>query len=76
MTVNEVIQAAMQLTESERAEVLQVLADSLPEEVRDEYEKEWLEEINRRTDEYERDPSSALTWEQVKERTLRRLGRA
>lgn len=74
--VGDVIHAALQLTESQRALVVDALLASLQGPEKDAYEEEWLEEIDRRSDAFDKDPSSALTWEQVKERAWRRAGRA
>lgn len=72
MTVNDVIQAAMQLTEPERAEVVDVLRSTLPAEPLDAYDEQWREELQKRSEALDKDPASAVSWEEARAEAWRR----
>jgi putative addiction module component (TIGR02574 family) len=59
------LKAALALDERERAELAEELLATLAPEVEDE-EAELLAELDRRLEEYERDPTSAVPWSELK----------
>ena len=63
MTKTEIAEQALKLGVEERAELIETLSTSLLEEPLTDWQRELLDE---RLDEYERDPSSTLSWEDVK----------
>ena len=59
----------MKLTKAEQAELFGELSDLLAhDDAWNELSPEIIAELDRRMEEYRRDPSSARTWEQVKAR--------
>jgi putative addiction module component (TIGR02574 family) len=70
MTKAEIAEQALRLGVEERADLIETLSTSLLEEPLTGWQRELLDE---RLDEYERDPSSTLFWEEVKA-GLRRNG--
>ena len=69
----EILNAALQLSEAERAELIEVLEESLdgPDLDTDHMTDEEFEaELNRRHEEYLRDPNVAVPWEEVLRETL------
>jgi len=62
--------AALQLTEKERAELVDGLLDSLGPPVSDiarMTDEEFVAELDRRAEELRRAPDAAIPWDQVKE---------
>jgi putative addiction module component (TIGR02574 family) len=60
-----ILEAAMALPPEARAELAEILCDSLDNPMPDEIEAEWAKEIERRMTAYERDPSKGIPGEQV-----------
>lgn len=65
VTLAEIEAQALILTETERAQLASSLLRSLPPS--DDYENEGIAEALRRRDEMEKDPSSIISWEQLRE---------
>jgi putative addiction module component (TIGR02574 family) len=63
MTKTEIAEQALRLGVEERAELIETLSTSLLEEPLTEWQRELLD---ARLDEYERDPSGTLSWDEVK----------
>lgn len=61
-----VLADALNLPENERALIAEKLLATLSPEVEDQLDDELAEELNRRLEEYKRDPSSAVRWEDLK----------
>jgi putative addiction module component (TIGR02574 family) len=60
-----ILEAAMALSPEARAELADILLDSLDRPMPAEIEAEWAKEITRRIATYERDPSTAIPGAQV-----------
>ena len=58
----------MELSPEERIELVQDLWDSIGPEELPPLTTEQMEELDRRVAEHQRDPSTAITWEEVKAR--------
>jgi len=56
---------ATALSENERLALVERLLDTLPPEACDLADEEWEAELDRRFDEFQRDPSVAVPWEQI-----------
>lgn len=65
VTLAEIEAQALVLSESERAQLVSSLLRSLPPD--DDCEAEGLAEALRRQDEMENDPTSIISWEQLRE---------
>lgn len=63
----EIVTAALKLSESERAVIVECLLATLSPDVDDMDEEEFAAELERRRAEYDRDPSTALPWNIVKD---------
>lgn len=63
----------MKLTTDERLELVQDLWDSIGSEALPPLTDEEKEELERRLEEHRRDPSTAITWEELKADLLSRL---
>ena len=63
----------MQLTAKERRDLVEDLLAAVEEDEDCAMTPEQMAEIDRRIAEHERDPSSAVPWEEVKERLLARF---
>jgi putative addiction module component (TIGR02574 family) len=63
----------MKLTADERLELVQDLWDSIGSEALAPLTDEEKEELERRLEEHRRDPSTAITWEELKADLLSRL---
>lgn len=66
----------LKLTPAERIQLAQDLWDSIPEEEPEvlALTEEEYQELNRRLADHERDPSTALAWEDVRARLWKRFG--
>jgi putative addiction module component (TIGR02574 family) len=73
-SAQQVIQAAMSLSEAERAEVASVLWESIEDERDLVLSPEWQAEIRRRIEESDRGEGVALTEEEVEQRLRDRYG--
>ena len=67
------LEELMQLTPAERGEIAQELWDSLDEAELPPLTPRQMQEIDRRLAEYERDPSRAIPWEEVRDRLRARF---
>jgi putative addiction module component (TIGR02574 family) len=75
MTRSELVAELMKLDPQERIQAAEELWQSVAEEgVSHEFSDEQLQEIERRLDEHERDPSTAIPWEVVRARLLAKYG--
>ena len=63
----------MKLTAQERVELVQDLWDSIGADALPPLTDEEMDELERRLDEHRRDPSTAITWEELKAELLSRL---
>ena len=61
-----ILQAALALPEMQRVLLIDELVESLPAETGPYSDEEMLAELERRYAEFEKDPSSAIPWEEVK----------
>lgn len=67
MIKEEIREKALKLPEKERAELAQMLIESLPvESSKYETEEEWASELKRRIEEYESGEGSSTPWSEVK----------
>jgi putative addiction module component (TIGR02574 family) len=63
----------MKLTSAERIELAQDLWDSISPEDMPPLTPEWEQEIDRRLAEHEKDPTTAVPWEEVRARLWARF---
>ncbi len=70
--LDRVIEAALALPESERAELVDTLISTFAPEDAAPLDDAWLAEINRRSDEFDAGGVQTLSWAEVKERTRQR----
>ena len=61
-----ILKAALALPEAERVFLIDDLMESLPPDTGPLSDEEMLAELERRHAEYEKDPSIAIPWEEVK----------
>ena len=66
MSFQQILQAALQLPANDRCQLVEMLQASLPP--RSELSKEWLEEIERRSEEIRSGKVQGIPWEEVKEK--------
>jgi putative addiction module component (TIGR02574 family) len=71
-SLDQVIEAALALPESERAELVDTLISTFAPEDAAPLNDAWLAEINRRSDEFDAGGMQTLTWAEVKERARQR----
>jgi putative addiction module component (TIGR02574 family) len=75
LTAADILQAALRLPRSDRELIARELWDSMPAPgVMSEDDPGFLEELDRRVEELNRDPSKALDWEVVKVELRERFG--
>ncbi|MBV9993062.1 MAG: addiction module protein [Alphaproteobacteria bacterium] len=76
MTRSELVAELMKLDPEERRLAAEELWDSVASDVdvSHEFSEEELAEIERRIEEHERDPSTAIPWETVRARLLAKYG--
>jgi putative addiction module component (TIGR02574 family) len=65
---------AAQLPVSERIELVEAIWETLPADSLPPLSEEWIEEIRRRSAEYDSGAVGTVPWEQVKAEALRRVG--
>jgi putative addiction module component (TIGR02574 family) len=63
----------MKLTPAERIDLVQDLWDSIAQQDMPPLSDEEREELDRRIEEHRRDPSTAITWEELKVRIVSKL---
>jgi len=70
----ELYKAALDLTESERAELAGLLLESLDSEAEEGVEAAWIAEIEHRVKQLDTGAVSGIPWEEVRAKLHRRLG--
>jgi len=70
---HQLLSEALRLPEKDRAELASMIIASLDEPADPDAESAWAEEIARRIQEFEKDPSRAEDWEAVKARIQQKL---
>ena len=65
------LEAALKLTASERADLAALLLESLDEGADDGVEEAWIREAEKRNDEIESGAVETIPWEQVRSRLYR-----
>jgi putative addiction module component (TIGR02574 family) len=63
----------MKLTPAERVDLVQDLWDSIAQEDMPPLAEEEMDELERRLEEHRRDPSTAITWDELKAQLASRL---
>jgi putative addiction module component (TIGR02574 family) len=63
----------MKLTPAERVDLVQDLWDSIAQQDMPPLSAEEMDELKRRLEEHRRDPSTAITWEELKTRLASQL---
>jgi putative addiction module component (TIGR02574 family) len=63
----DLLQAALELPEPERAIIAERLLETLSPEDTDPFEDEFAIELDRRLDEAKRDPSTTLSWTELRD---------
>lgn len=71
-TVEQVLQTALKLAEEEQLQLLSALTAAVEERGLRPFDDTWLEEIRRRSAEYDAGSVQAIPWAEVKERARRR----
>lgn len=64
----QVLEAALSLPEEQRASIAEALLRTLPPESDDRDDDEWASELDRRLEEALGDPSSTMSWTELKNR--------
>ncbi|MBI1902076.1 MAG: addiction module protein [Planctomycetia bacterium] len=72
--LDEIRDAALELPETQRIELIDSLISSLPPDEAIPLDDAWLAEIDRRSKEYDEGRVPTSPWSAVKERARRRLG--
>ena len=63
----------LKLSREEKLQIVEELWDSIAQEESQQPLAQWkIDELNRRDEAYQKDPSTALSWEEVKASILRR----
>jgi putative addiction module component (TIGR02574 family) len=70
----EIVEAAVQLPEDERVQVVEQLLASLEPEADSDVDAAWAAEIQRRSDEIKQGIVRPVLWEEVKTRARKRVG--
>ena len=70
-----VLSAASELPPGDRLRLIDALWDTVPADAEAPFSAEWLAEIDRRMDEFERHPENTVTWSQVRDEAMARLRR-
>jgi putative addiction module component (TIGR02574 family) len=64
----QILEAALSLPEEQRASIVEALLQTLPSESDDRDDDEWASELDRRLEEALGDPSSTVSWTDLKNR--------
>lgn len=64
----QVLRAALALSDGDRAAIVRGLIASLSPDVEDPTDEDWTAELDRRSTEYREDPSKAVPWSELKKR--------
>lgn len=72
-TVEQVLQTALKLAEEEQLQLLSALTAAVEERGLRPFDDTWLEEIRRRSAEYDAGSVQAIPWAEVKERARQRI---
>lgn len=67
-TVEQLLQAALKLPDEEQLQLVSALTAAVEERGLRPFDDSWLEEIRRRSAEYDADSVQAIPWAEVKER--------
>ena len=70
---DQVLRAALALPPDERAQLIDELSISLPQEYLDAVENSWKEVVRQRTREYDEGRVSAIPWDEVQARIAARI---
>jgi putative addiction module component (TIGR02574 family) len=73
--VEQVFQAALKLRDEEQLQLVSALAAAIEERGLQPFDDAWLEEIRRRSAEYDAGAVQPIPWSEVKERSRRRASR-
>lgn len=71
LTLGDIYELAMDLTDEDRAKLVTLLLDSLPEAPPAQIEAAWAVEIERRVADLEAGRAKLLSWEEVREEMYR-----
>lgn len=72
MTYDSLLQNAIQLSPVERLQLIEAIWESVPQESMPPLSQEWLDEIERRSNEYDAGNSTAIPWETVRDEAFAR----
>jgi putative addiction module component (TIGR02574 family) len=70
-----VLSAASNLPPADQLRLIDALWDQVPPEAEAPFSEEWLAEIDRRMDEFEKHPENTVPWSQVRDAAMARLRR-
>lgn len=71
-TVEQLLQAALKLPDEEQLQLLSALTAAVEERGLRPFDDSWLEEIRRRSAEYDAGSAQAIPWTEVKQRVRQR----
>ena len=71
--VDQLLESALQLPDEEKLELLAALTTAIEERGLRPFDDSWLEEIERRSAEFDAGKVSATPWEEVKQRVHRKV---
>lgn len=76
LTAADILEAALKLPEHEREQIAHKLWESVPPLPKILYEDDpgFVEELDRRMEEHRRDPSTAVSWDEVRDELRKRFG--
>ncbi len=72
-TVEQVLQAALKLADEEQLQLVSALTAAMDERGLRPFDDAWLQEIRRRSDEYDAGSVTPISWAEVKERARKRI---
>jgi putative addiction module component (TIGR02574 family) len=75
MTYENVLSAANQLPPADQLRLIEALWDRVPPDIDAPFSDEWLAEIDRRMDEFEKHPENSVAWSVVRDEAMARLRR-
>lgn len=73
-TIESLLADASQLPVADRLQLIDAILDTLPFDSLPPLSDEWLVEIQRRSAEYDAGSTQAISWSQIRDEALRRIG--
>ena len=73
-TIESLLSDAAQLPVAERIQLIDAIWETLPADSLPPLSEEWLVEIQRRSSEYDAGSTETISWTQIRDEALRRIG--